>query len=575
MSADGSILTIEKPATANTATTTLADVLRHLEADAGLDPGRRRELCSALRKVCQVIGADPTMLLAQPRHLRILLAKVTPAVAGVSPGRWSNIRSLTLKALKHAGIKSMPGRYREPHAPEWELLRTRLPDRRFQSGLSRFMSYCTSHGIGPTEVIADTFAQFGAELEAHSISRDPGGIYRDTTKLWNTASATIPVWPKLQVKVPVRRQDFSLRLDEFPTSFGEDLERFLSKGAEPNVFSDSYCRPVRPLTLRNRRQNILMAATALVKSGVSAAQLTGLAVLVGFENAKAALHFLYDRAGGKTTGHIYQIASLLKTIAQHYVGTGEKPVDRLRSLCRDLKPKTAGLTEKNKRFLRQFADLDKLVSLLMLPRRLLEEVERYDAGRRDAVRIELALAIAIEIVIPIRSNNLSGLRIDRHIQREGKTAFLSIPAEETKNDNAIDAELPPWLLRLLDRYLENYRPKLLTAPSPWLFPGENGGRRKAGGFSAQISALIAKEAGVTMTLHQFRHLAAKLYLDRHPDGFDTVRRLLGHKSIVTTMRFYREFESLLATRRYSELLEKLLGDAQWQVPPMARAGRRP
>jgi len=61
-----------------------------------------------------------------------------------------------------------------------------------------------------------------------------------------------------------------------------------------------------------------------------------------------------------------------------------------------------------------------------------------------------------------------------------------------------------------------------------------------------------------MTPHQFRHLAAKLYLDQHQDGCETVRRLLGHKSLETTMRYYRELETVLAGKRYAALLEELL-----------------
>ena len=61
-----------------------------------------------------------------------------------------------------------------------------------------------------------------------------------------------------------------------------------------------------------------------------------------------------------------------------------------------------------------------------------------------------------------------------------------------------------------------------------------------------------------MTPHQFRHLAAKLYLDQHPDGGESVRRLLGHKSLQTTMRYYRELESVLAGRRYAALLDELM-----------------
>ncbi len=568
MSADGTVLNVEIFAMA----ATLGDVIDRLEQDVAVTPRCCREMCSAIRTVSRVLGKDPGSVPAQPRHLRKLLAAVTAAGAGVSDGRWSNVRSLVFKAISYAGIKTMPGRYREPLAPEWEALRARLPDRRFQSGLSRFMSYCTALGIAPSAVTAATFVEFGAELEAHSTSRDPGGLYRDTCKLWNQAT-TIPGWPRLQVEVPVRRRDFSLSIDAFPDSFREDVERFLTQGANADVFSDSYYKPVRPLTVRNRRRNIMMAATALVRSGFPADQITGLDVLVRLDNAKVALHFLYDRAGRKTTGHIYQIATLLKTIARHDVHNGEEAVEPLRKLCKRLKPKSTGLTEKNKRFLYQFADLKKLVALLTLPERSIDAAEQLHADRRrDAVRVELAISVAIELVIPIRVDNLAGLRLDEHLQFVGDRAYLSIPAHETKNDNAVDAELPPHVARQLHLYVEKIRPRLIGAPSPWLFPGEAGKRRRSGGFGAQLSSFIAKETGVTMTVHQFRHLAAKLYLDRHPDGFETVRRLLSHKSIETTMRFYRELESILATKRYGEFLERLLAESQAKIP--VRPGRR-
>jgi hypothetical protein len=80
------------------------------------------------------------------------------------------------------------------------------------------------------------------------------------------AVTTIPGWPRLLAQVPVRGCDFAMEIDAFPVSFGEDLKCFLTRAADPEVFSDTYRKPVRPLTIRNRRQNILMAATALVRS---------------------------------------------------------------------------------------------------------------------------------------------------------------------------------------------------------------------------------------------------------------------------------------------------------------------
>ena len=375
---------------------TLADVLRRLEADDGLDQRQLREMRSAVNTVCRALGTQPDLVPAEPRQLRPKLAKLTPAFAGVSPGRWCNIKSLTLKALKRAGLKSMAGRSRDALAPDWEALRALIPDRHFQSGLCRLMSFCTERGVSPAAVTAETFVQFGLEVENDSLVRDPGGLYRDTCKLWNRAVRTIPGWPQLEVAVPDRRRTFALTLDDFPSPFRMEVEGFLTRCAEPDVFSDSYCKPVAELTLRNRRGYILMAATALVHTGVPISLVTGLDVIVDIDNAKALLRFLYNRAGDKTNNQIYHIGTLLKTISRHHLHQPEETVAQLRNLCKKLKPGNEGFTEKNRRCLRQFADVKKLANLLTLPQRVIAQVgRRHQIRRRDAVRVAFATAVGI------------------------------------------------------------------------------------------------------------------------------------------------------------------------------------
>src|SRR5262249_30589824 len=144
-------------------------------------------------------------------------------------------------------------------------------------------------------------------------------------------------------------------------------------------------------------------------------------------------------------------ATLLTTVAKHHVGLEGRHLDLLRGFARNLQPESRGFTEKNRAFLRQFADPHALVALLRLADDLVRRAERGGAqGRRVAVLVEMAVAIAIELVIPLRVDNLAGLRIDRHLHRHGSIVLLSIPAAETKNGSAIDAELPPRLVRLLE-----------------------------------------------------------------------------------------------------------------------------
>ena len=238
-------------------------------------------------------------------------------------------------------------------------------------------------------------------------------------------------------------------------------------------------------------------------------------------------------------------------------------LEALRNLSKKLCPETAGLTQKNRECLRQFADPEKLAALLKLPKRLVQDAMRNDLGRRrDAVKAAFAVAIAIELYIPIRIKNLADLQLDKHIRRYGEKTILSIDAESTKNAQLIEAELPAEVTELLDVYTTTFRPRLVKTPSPWLFPGENGGRRPPGGFGTQIRDLIHKETGIQMTVHQFRHLAAKVYMDRHPGGLETVRRLLGHKSIATTEHFYHELDAALSSRRYAQVIAERLEETE-------------
>jgi integrase len=72
-------------------------------------------------------------------------------------------------------------------------------------------------------------------------------------------------------------------------------------------------------------------------------------------------------------------------------------------------------------------------------------------------------------------------------------------------------------------------------------------------LSQQITQIIARRIGVTMTPHQTRHLAAIWYLAEHPQDFETPRAFLGHAWSKTT-RIYAGSSSRHATRAYGNFL---------------------
>jgi integrase len=64
-----------------------------------------------------------------------------------------------------------------------------------------------------------------------------------------------------------------------------------------------------------------------------------------------------------------------------------------------------------------------------------------------------------------------------------------------------------------------------------------------------------------MTVHQFRHAAAAIFLKHNPGQYELVRRMLGHRNIATTMNFYVGLENIQATEIYANLMKKRLDDS--------------
>jgi integrase len=547
----------------------LADLIALLEADTGLPPGRRRDMISALRSTARLFHCQPGQVAVQPRSLRESFAQVCPAAEGISPYRLNNIRSLVLAALRHAGAMTLPRKARLASGDPWASLWSRLPTRRLQIGLSRLSGYLAASGIPPAEITAEVFPSFRDALEQQSLTKNPVRVYQSTCRLWNEARQLVEGWPDLLAPEVVETRRYSMDWQAFPISFQEDVAGFLTSSANPDVLADDYARPVRPATVTTRRAQLRMIATALVRSGFPLERLENLATLVELANAKAAMRFFLERKGGQTSKFTHQHALLLQTIAKHWVKAPAAQVLALQQLRRRLLVKDDGMTEKNQARLRQFDNDAHVEALLHLPQRVFAELARKDDGSIAAARWAMrALAVELLLHAPIRLNNLAGLRTDRHLVsmrvRSVVTIHLVIRGEETKNSEALELQLAEGSIALLALYLERYHPRLAPQGSPWLFPNRQGER-----CGNTVFARVAHEAGLQMNVHLFRHLAAKLHLKLYPEDEGTPQRLLGHKSINTTRKYYVGFRTAAAHQRYEQVL-KILDTASASVRPKSR-----
>jgi site-specific recombinase XerD len=129
------------------------------------------------------------------------------------------------------------------------------------------------------------------------------------------------------------------------------------------------------------------------------------------------------------------------------------------------------------------------------------------------------------------------------------------PDYDVKNRVRLEFNLDERVTKLIEEYVHDHRPALLRGSnSRFLFPGETGEHKGLATLGEQITATVEDRVGIRVTPHQYRHAAAALII-RETDDYELAKRVLGHKSLATTTKFYLGLESVFATERFGEIVQ--------------------
>jgi len=550
--------------TPTTSAASLQTVLDAIANDEALPLQRRRNICSAIQSVSKLKGLPLGSLPTSPGFHRKMFSGLHPEQCGLSLSRLRNIKSDLLFALRRTGQVKQGHAYGDELSLEWAGLMKRAEGpQRLHRYMSRFIHFCSANGISPENVDDAASEKFRVYLHENSFVTNPAKAHQDICRLWNRATKVIPGWPSQTLAVPRRKVTYTVTEQQYPKPLLREIDVFFDHKAGKNILDDEGpMRPMKARTISSRRYRLRQIVSALVLSGYELEALDSLAKLVDVEAAKTALRFFLNRTGGKTTSQIFTLAIMLKDLGKNWLKVDERHLDQLKAFCRKTNPGNKGLTEKNRDRLRQF-DADNNIRLLLeFPRRQIEKTRREDKGRRrDAIAVQTALAVELLLMIPIRAENLIKIDITRHIQRSRTGAsgivHLVIPGEEVKNGEPLEFSLPKETVELLDLYIRDFRPRLINTPVSWLFPGKSQRPKTRELFGDQISKHVYAATGLRINLHLFRHIAAKLYLDRNPGGYEVCRRVLGHRSMDTTTGFYTGMEAAAAVKHFDEEILKL------------------
>ena len=192
-----------------------------------LAPTRRRDLRSAIKRVADLLGEDLARIKLDLPSIGAQLAAINPAGVGLSPKRWSNLRSDFLAAVRESGLRSSVLKARQSLSPEWQDQLARA-DKRTKLGLSRLARFASASGIDPGDIDDAAIEGFITTVREGSLHRKPKDLHRSVALIWNEVAA-VPGLNLKPVTVPSFRRP-AKRIDwkVLPESFSTDVDTYLN-----------------------------------------------------------------------------------------------------------------------------------------------------------------------------------------------------------------------------------------------------------------------------------------------------------------------------------------------------------
>jgi hypothetical protein len=235
---------------------TLGDMRGTIELSDTIPARQKAYLCWALNRTTTLIGNGVADVRADPKTVLRQLDQLSPAMTGLSPRSFANLKTLVRGAFRLCARRLAPARSRIELKGSWAALEALLP-LRLRRSLSRFMRFAQAMGWAPGEIGEEHLEGFAEYLEQEAMLDKADAVVRATRYAWNRAVDTVPGWPVRPVAPPpCKRTSYWLKPDELLTSLQQDLGEYLHRLGHPDPFVGPGSRILRPGTVvqyRNMR----------------------------------------------------------------------------------------------------------------------------------------------------------------------------------------------------------------------------------------------------------------------------------------------------------------------------------
>lgn len=566
------------PAAALASELTLADVIRLIEADADVPLARGRNWLSSLRRVAAGIGRPPASIPARLTSLRHPMSRLNAGRMGIEPKSLANHRANVRAAVLHVMKVTDAPRRGADLTPAWAVLMAAIPEIKARRLLSGLAHYCSSRGIMPDQVSEALVQGYFAHRAETSFLETGLGRVRELMRAWNRCVEAVPGWPDCRMLPPeVTPVSPGPAWELFPEGLRADIEAHLRRLAKPHRSANGRRRkPCKPSTVATRRRELVAFVRKAVAAGAPIDSLSSLEALLTPETVLRTFERLLDEGGDRPKVFVIDLGWKLHALARE-IGAPDDAVSQLDDIRARLEEdRPPAMTEKNLTVVRAVMAGDVWTRVTGLPELLLREAEALlnRSPRKAAALAVLAIQILILTRAPVRVGNLLSIRLDYNLIRpggHGEPFHLSFPHYDMKNRVDLEFPLSASTSALIQRYIDLFRPHLENSRgTAWLFPGESGSRSPSHASTA-IAERVERELGLRVTAHQFRHAAAATILKQRPGDYEFVRRILGHRNVQTTMKFYTGLEAFRAGEHFGQLVEERI---QHRRLEQAFAGRR-
>ena len=543
---------------------TFADAMVVITAATDLPERTRRHWCSSLVGIAKAFDQPPELIPARFSAVRARMAALHHMPMGWVPKTLANHKSNAKAALIWFSKEKVILQHGVPLSSVWDGLRVQLTDPSTRYRLMPLMRFCSGVGIGPEvvdEAVIDSYMNHRTRTTARA---SDAASRRILARLWNAAIGKIEGWPKLRLVEPPMKMAEGPTWDEFPEGLRTDIEAYLTglNRIRRNK-AGQRIRPCKPSTITTRKRELVAAVRMAVSIGVPRANLSSLPALIYPDVAEKVLGAYWEKDGELPATYTINLSCRFVALAHAIGGFDEDALRQLEDFRFALEQhREDGMTPKNLALIRSVLTDGVWSGVVNLPEQLMRQARREHAPIRAAVLAQIAIAVAILTVAPIRLGNLAGIRLGENLIRLGgpdSNYWLTFSKYDTKNREPLQFKLDETVTALINEYVHDFRPALMRGSNAdWLFPGEAGEHKEKISFSTQIVKRVEKSTGLRITVHQFRHAAGALILKHRPGEYELVRRVLGHKSLQTTIRFYLALETTQASEIFTDIVRHRL-----------------